>query len=209
MAAAVSDRVLRARTPDDGKSVDLWSLYETEFQPVRRYVLGIVRDESLADDLVQEVFLTAQERLHTLRDPTRAKPWLLRIARNRCLDHLRSPATRRRVESPADLDACTCGCGPVPEELPALRTLEQQEMSQCVQDRLAALSEEHRSILILFDVLGLTHAEIAETLGITMGSAKVRLHRARKAAREVLNQACTVTRDDRDVLVCVPREQPC
>ena len=71
---------------------------------------------------------------------------------------------------------------------------------------LPEYQEEYRTILCLFDVLGLTHAEVAETLEISEGSAKVRLHRARKAAREVLNDACDFSRDERNVLICIPRD---
>ncbi len=63
-------------------------------------------------------------------------------------------------------------------------------------------------MIAMFDMAELSHQEIADVYGISVGAVKVRLHRARKALKEILQQACQFERDERGVLVCVPSPEP-
>jgi RNA polymerase sigma-70 factor (ECF subfamily) len=67
------------------------------------------------------------------------------------------------------------------------------------------LPESQRTVIELFDVLGFAQKEIAEILDITVENVKVRLHRARKNLKVILEKKCAFERDERDVLVCVPK----
>ena len=82
--------------------------------------------------------------------------------------------------------------------------MEQQQMSRCVQDKIHLLPEPLRVVLALADTMDFTHQEIADILHIKVGNAKVRLHRARKALKEILQQECTFEQDERSVMVCLP-----
>ena len=123
-----------------------------------------------ADDLVQDVFLTALGRMHTLREPAAFVQWLAAIARNRA--RMLHRAARRLVALPDDLP------GPAPGG-DGLR----------VEEVLAAihqLSEPYREPLVLRLVEGMSGTEIAERTGLTPGSVRVNLHRGMKQLRERL-----------------------
>ena len=79
-------------------------------------------------------------------------------------------------------------------------------MSACVVDKFQYLPDNMRMALCLFDVEGFTHKEIAEILSIEVSNVKVRVHRARKKMKKILNDNCKFERDRRNVFVCLPSE---
>jgi RNA polymerase sigma-70 factor (ECF subfamily) len=85
------------------------------------------------------------------------------------------------------------------------QTVERDEMSACVQQYLADLPDDYRAVVFLQDMHGLTGPEIAETLGVSLATVKIRLHRARKRLRAALGDGCTFSRNKDGVLVCEPR----
>ncbi len=175
-----------------------WQIYDEHYQPVRRFIAAMLRDDWAAEDLAQETFMRAAARLDTLAHPDKLKSWIFAIARNLCLDHLRRakarlPASGGVAEPPPDLQ----------RNLTQER-LEREEMSRCVQGKIDLLPDNHRDVLLLYDLMEMSHGEAARVLGISVGAAKVRLHRARQALKEVLERECDFERDGRNVLVCLP-----
>ena len=173
---------------------------------VRRHIGAMVRDAALAEELSQDTFLRAFERVHQLRDPEAALAWLYRIATSVTLDRL-----RQRRTSALPLDTVTPGVGEAEQAAerdrpPSLLegALESAEMSACVQRYLAALPDDYRIAILLHDAHGLSNPEIAELLGCSLATAKIRVHRARARLREMLAAACSFEIDDRGVLVCDP-----
>ncbi len=170
------------------------------FRPqVRRHVLAMVRDPAEADELTQDAYARAFARVDQLRDPQAALAWLYRIATTVSLDRL-----RRRRPVTLELDDAAEG---EREQTPSLleSALEQSEMSACVQSYLAALPDDYRIAILLHDAHGLQNAEIAELVGCSLATAKIRIHRARRRLRETLAAACSFEIDDRGVLVCNPQ----
>ena len=157
----------------------------------------MVRDKWVAEDLTQDTFIKVQQNLNGLRDPSKLRPWIFRIARNRCLDYFRKGAIQNENQEIKD-------GGMVSIEPLAQIQMEQQQMSRCVQDKIHLLPEPLRVVLALADTMDFTHQEIADVLHIKVDNAKVRLHRARKALKEILRQECTFEQDERNVMVCLP-----
>ena len=177
----------------------------TEHRPrIERHIRAMTRDAVLAEDLTQETYVRALQRLHQLRDPQAALAWLYRIATSVTLDWLR----RKRPEL-VSLDSAAL----VDHESGSTRrpgslieaALEHEEMSECVQNYLQALSDDYRVAVLLHDVYGMTNPEIAGIAGCTLATAKIRVHRARQRLRATLDEACTFETDDRGILVCNPR----
>ena len=77
-------------------------------------------------------------------------------------------------------------------------------MSACVQDKIRLLPESYQTVLVLFDLMEFSHQEIAEILDTSVENAKVRLHRARKKLKTILEEECRFEVDDRNVLICDP-----
>lgn len=174
------------------------AVYDRYYPRIRGFILAGVRDPWQADDLTQETFLRARRRIGTLQDPGKLKPWLFRIAYNICRDH------HRAARSPAGGLAVLDGDVAIADPRQPEKRLEQEQMSACVQRHIAMLPASYRSVLWLFDVLGFTHEEIAATLGLETGNVKVRLHRARRKLKTILEQRCHFERDERNIFVCVP-----
>jgi RNA polymerase sigma-70 factor (ECF subfamily) len=178
-------------------------------EAIYRYILGIVRERAAAEDLTQETLLRAHSRLASLQDPSRLTTWLYRIATNICRDRFRQAGYRNQPES-LDVQDEERGEAPraaaVADTTPRLdKVMEQKEMSACVQDYLAGLSDSYRSVILLHDAEGLTNPEIAEMLGVSLATVKIRLHRAREKLRAALAQACSFSTDERGVAICEPK----
>jgi RNA polymerase sigma-70 factor (ECF subfamily) len=172
-------------------------IHDQFYQQVRKFILASVRDESAADDLVQEAFMKIHENLDSVRDPGKVSSWVFRIAHNLCQDYFRS---RKKLSCYQQVHERLVDL----QETPAQKKIEQSEMSQCVQNQLNLLPESLRSVLILSDVMEFSRQEIADILGLTVENVKVRLHRARKKFNAILENKCTFELDERNVLVCEP-----
>lgn len=185
------------------------SYLENELEKKRRalsvYVLGIVRDAAIADDLTQETLLRAHRSAQTLREEKRFDSWLYRIATNVCLDYLRQKK-RLREDVPDSRDEAISLSELRDENAPQLNeVMECAEMGECVQHYFDELSSSYKMVILLHDVEGLTNREIAEILDVSIDVAKIRLHRARKQLRKILEDVCHFSTDDRGVLVCEPK----
>lgn len=175
-----------------------------EYRPrVRRHLIAMVRDAEMAEDLTQETYGRALAHLDTLRDPKAGLSWLYRIATNIALDRL-----RRAVPTTVPLDDTMTGevAAAADRERPGIslieEALEHSEMSECVQTYLQALPDDHRVAILLHDVHGLTNPEVADLVGCSLPTAKIRVHRAHARLRATLRGACEFHFDDRGVLVC-------
>jgi RNA polymerase sigma-70 factor (ECF subfamily) len=181
----------------------------THREAIHRYIRGIVRDAAVAEDLTQETLLRAHQKLATLEDPARLASWLYRIATNICYDRFRKAPPRDRIRSldeEAVNDPARGQSSTLNDAGPRLdKVMEQQEMSACVQRYLADLPNSYRAVILLHDEANMTNPEIAEMLGVSLATVKIRVHRARERLRATLRQACSFSSDDRGVLVCEPK----
>jgi len=192
------------------------SVYEAHFRDVRRFVFRFVQDPSAADELADDAFLKAYEAWNGFRGDAPELIWLLRIARNVCLDYVRSPRARTRALTSLDEvreraggeTTALDGLAPVGKEpLPDVEaTARRAEMTECVQQFVLSLPETLRTPLILHDIEGFTNAEIAQILDCSVPAAKMRLHRARERLREMMEKRCDIFHDERNVLSCLPGE---
>jgi len=184
--------------------MEFWNIYDQYYAKVRRFILTLVKDEWVADDLIQETFLKIQNNLKNLKDPSKLSSWIFRIAYNLCQDHFRQSKRSRNEESidqeeMKDFKEALIQKGPDIQ-----KELEQRQMGECVQDQINLLPESMRTVLLLFDIMEFNHQEIADILGSTVKNVKVRLHRARKKLKPILEEKCAFERDERNVLVCLP-----
>lgn len=174
-------------------------LFDRYHDRIRKFVTMTVQDPWAADDLTQETFIRAHRNVNNLRDPDKAASWLFRIAYRLCLDHFRAATATVMKETPI-LGEMIQSCMPDTD-----KKLEQEEMNACIQRQILHLPESHQTVILLYDMFGFSQKEIADILEITVENVKVRLHRARKAMKSILENNCRLEKDERDVLVCEPK----
>ncbi|HUJ15691.1 MAG TPA: sigma-70 family RNA polymerase sigma factor [Thermoanaerobaculia bacterium] len=167
MSARPDAELVRAAQAGDSGSFEV--LYGRYAPVVHAIALGRLPAAD-ADDVTQNVFLTAWKKLDSLRDPAAFAGWLARIARNAAEDH------RRRGRDTLQLDM---------EYAARERQADAAEAAQ-VLAAIRALPEAYRETLALRLVEGMSGAEIAERTGLTEGSVRVNLHRGMQILREVL-----------------------
>lgn len=184
--------------------MEFWEIYDQHYSRVRKFILALVKDEWAADDIIQETFLKVQQNIGSLRDPSRLSPWIFRIAHNLCQDHFRGLKKSRKEESIDQEETGDLKEALIQKGLGIQKEMEQRQMGECVQNQINLLAESLRTVLVLFDMMEFSHQESAEILGITIENVKVRLHRARKKLKTILEEKCAFERDERNVLICTP-----
>jgi RNA polymerase sigma-70 factor, ECF subfamily len=172
-----SDAVLVGRVRE-GDALAFDTLVRRHLRSAYAVALARLGEPADAEDVCQDAFVAALQRIEECRQPDRFGAWLISIVRNRAHDHARA----RAVRSAAPLDDAEFASGaPGPQRL-----AERAELTADLLAALSALPELQREVLMLFDLEGWSHREIAERLGISEGSARVHLHHGRKALRERL-----------------------
>lgn len=137
-----------------------------------------------AADITQDVFLRAWRSIESFRGDSGFSTWLFRITMNICVDHARHRQTQPQtmaLTNDEDEERPIHDTSPTPEE-----HLDNSELGRELAAALDEVSEEHRRIVLLRDVSGMSYTEIAEILEISEGTVKSRLARARIALRKVL-----------------------
>ncbi len=160
--------------------------------------------EHEAEDLAQEVFVRVARGLPAFRGDARLSTWIYRIARNVAVDRLRSrtPAPVA-LPGPADAEAADCGARiPAGPADPVGEGSIRGEMNACIRGLVDALPEKDRAVLLLGEMGELSDREVACALGVTVGTAKIRLHRARARLRAMMERRCELYRDPNDTLAC-------
>jgi RNA polymerase sigma factor (sigma-70 family) len=169
-----------------GDTAAFETLYRRHLPAVRKVLFAKLGRADLVDDAIQDVFLKALQSLGTLRDPDRLAPWLKAIARNVATDRF----TGRRDEAIDDLGADEpASTAPGLDEIGEVR-----ELARLVQGAITQLSARDTEAVMLAGYLDASPAEIAEHLGVSVGAAKVVLHRARRRLRLALKLELLVRR---------------
>lgn len=156
-------------------------LVERHRDVVYRVAARIVGPEE-ASDVSQDAFLRAFHRLHQLADDSSFRSWLLQITHNAAV----STAARLRPE-PVDPAAAAADEGPQRVLTPAV-ALERRERVRRLEAKIRLLRIEHRAVLVLRDVEGLSYEQVGAATETPLGSVKGRLHRARRELIELLRR---------------------
>jgi RNA polymerase sigma-70 factor (ECF subfamily) len=183
-------------------TVDAGVLFESYHDRIYRYVLSLVKNPAEAEDLTQDTFLRAYRHGDSLRDPEAVRGWLYRIATHVCLDRLRQ---RKPLISLDGEEGEARVAPPVSQSPSPLDVSERKETSACVQRCLDFLPDKYRAVILLHEAHSLTAPEIADLLGVTLTTVKIRLHRARHKLQQVMERGCAVSDNNRGVPTCHPK----
>lgn len=160
-----------------------------EFQPkVYHYLTRLVGSRD-AEDLTQYIFIKINQALPTFRSESQLSTWIYQIATNAAIDKMRKTANKQgATETARELNE---------KDIPAEqrpRSAEEQvirrEMNDCIQGYISVLPENYRTVLVLSEMEGMKNAEIATILGLSTGTVKIRLHRAKDRLKGLLLENC-------------------
>jgi RNA polymerase sigma-70 factor (ECF subfamily) len=173
---------------------------------IRRYLERLVGTAE-AEDCQQEVFEKAQRAIRSFRGDSRVLTWLYRVATNVAIDRLRSPGRRADLEGDAAVatPSCVDGAAAASSERSIDSEVDRRRMRECIMRVVEQLPASQRAVILLGELRGLSDREMANALGISLGAAKIRLHRARRVLQASLERACTFERDEANEFTCAPK----
>jgi RNA polymerase sigma-70 factor (ECF subfamily) len=170
--------VERIRSGDQGAFEALYRQHATRLYNLASRMTG---GQAEADDLLQDVFLLAYRKIGSFRGESTLGTWLYRLAMNHCLDVLRNRQTRmgQQTESMDEPDAA-----PVASPVPVLSAVSRIDLERAIE----SLPPACRAAFLPHDVEGFGHTEVGELLGVSEGTSKSQVHKARMRIREHLGR---------------------
>ncbi len=137
-----------------------------------------------AEEVAQEVFLTVYRSLRDFRGESRFSTWLYRVTVNHCKNRVKYLGRRGYFQSDSIEEPVDTGEGElqkqfVDDEPNPYELLARRELSELIEKKIMELDEDHRAVILLRDIEGLSYQEIAQVLGLKEGTVKSRIHRAR------------------------------
>ena len=190
--------------------MDFQEVYDGYKAKIVRFMARMVSEQD-AEDLAQEAFLKVSRALPGFKGESSLSTWIYRIATNTALDRLKAPAYRQasleqsRAAGPDDTDVLELEDNASP---PADQNLIIEQMNECIRGLVAKLPSEYRVVITLSEMEDLTNREIADILGISIDTVKIRLHRARAALKKEFEVGCNFYRDNRNEFSCEPKTTP-
>lgn len=172
----------------EGDETALAPLVKKYQRMVHRLALQITKNHEDANDVMQDTFIKVYQSIHTFRQEAAFETWVYRIAVNKALNYVKK--RERRRESPLTTTDESEFHTDVRQKANAANDpqiqMEQTELRHWVTKAVNSLSLKHRVVVILHELEGLTHPEIASILNCSEGTVRSRLHYARKQLRMLL-----------------------
>jgi RNA polymerase sigma-70 factor, ECF subfamily len=164
-------------------------------QELKGFVYKRVKDRSLTEDIVHDVFLKVQSKIGQLHEQDKLTSWIYQITKNAITDHYRKQS---RTLNTTDLDW--------ENDVPNFNDC----VTRCLQNMMTTLPDKYREALQLADVDNLPQLELAKQLGISYSGAKSRVQRARQMLKEKVDETLIVKLDSYgNVIVCENRSKCC
>lgn len=175
--------LVRAARGGDADAFD--RLVQSHYRSVYNTAYRMLHTPSAASDATQSTFVRVYEALPSFRGDASFGTWLYRITMNVCLDEIRRNKNQPLSLTDEDDDGEPSGERDLPDlsAEPSV-SAEQRELQALVHDAISRLSEDFRTVIVLYDIRGLSYQEISEALEIPLGTVKSRLNRARLALRD-------------------------
>lgn len=167
----------------------IWNKFHV---PLHAFIRRRVRDQALADDLLQEVFLRVHTRIDSLRDDTKLDAWIYQITRNVIADYYRA----HRLPMPLT-DELASSAANEADEQDALAL----QLAPSIREMVNALPAPYREAFLLTELNGMSQVELARQLGISVSGAKSRVQRARAQIKQMLLDCCHFEFDRRGGVV--------
>jgi RNA polymerase sigma factor (sigma-70 family) len=176
------DLVARVRAGDDRAFERLYRRYHRR---IGAYIQGMVHDHARAEDVTQDVFMSALRRMRETDRPIAFKPWIYEIAKNACIDQFRRSRRAEEVSMDAEEGLGSADYGKLITRDPSPEVaVENKQSLDHLCGAFGGLSETHHEILVMRELEGLSYREIGERLGMTRPAVESTLFRARRRLTE-------------------------
>ena len=168
------------------KTEAIWRKFSPQ---LKHFILSRVSDESVSDDILQEVFKKIHLHIETLKDSTKVERWIYQITRNTIIDHFRTQKIEEEI--PQDIS--------ISEKMP--EKIDSKTGFTSIKAIIETLPQPYAQALLLTELEGLTQKELAQRLDISVSGAKSRVQRARKMLQTKLNECCRIEFDSHGTIV--------
>ncbi len=171
--------VAAVREGDDGACGQLYTRYRGR---IGAYVRGMVGDQQRAEDIAQEVFISALRRLRGTDQPIAFKPWIYEIAKNACIDEFRRHQRLREVplgDDAREPSAALYSRAPMPHE-----AVQSKQRLEDLRGAFRSLSDNHHQVIVMRELEGMSYAQIGDRLGMSKPMVESTLFRARRRLSE-------------------------
>lgn len=177
---ASDEALVRAAVAGDSKAFE--KLYQQHYRRVYSICMRMLGNAALAEDLTQDVFLLVYRKIGTFRGDSAFTTWLHRLTVNQVLMYWRKRGVK--LEQTADDDSLASVADTQLQDTRRVSLIDRLALERAIGE----LPPGYRTVFVLHDVEGYQHEEIAEMLGVTMGTSKSQLHKARMRLRELLSR---------------------
>lgn len=184
--------------------MEFQSIYKEYYPKIVRYLSRILDDKDLAEDFTQDVFIRVNDGLSKFEGRSKLSTWIYKIATNLACDYYKSSSYQKRVkqtvrgdfihENNEDKNMWTGNKSELSDQI-----LEKREMNDCIKRYVQYISENYRTVFILSEYEGLKNKEIAEILGLTMDTVKIRLYRARTQLKKKMEEGCRISFEENGI----------
>lgn len=166
------------------------ALMEEHMGIIYNIALRMAANQDDAEDMTQEIMIKIFRSLGSFKGNSKFSTWIYRVAVNTCLDELKKKKNKKHLSLDAEISGDDGESqieikddSPSPEKL-----AEQNELRDMVASAVKLLSDEHRAVIVLRDIRGMSYSEIAEILGCSDGTVKSRISRARAQLKMILEK---------------------
>lgn len=184
------EEMLLIKKAQKGDSDAFEILIEKYFKSIYNIAYRMANNQDDASDMTQEIMIKLFKNLGSFKGNSKFSTWVYRVASNTCLDELKKLNRHNHTSLNAEYDT---GDGEVVFEAEDTsptpdKVAEQRELKQIVASAIAKLNPDHRAVVVLRDIRGLSYEEIARVLNCSEGTVKSRLNRARTSLKEIIKK---------------------
>jgi RNA polymerase sigma-70 factor (ECF subfamily) len=184
--------------------MDFYTVYKENYPKIVRYLTQILNDKDLAEDFTQDVFIRVNESLHKFEGRSKISTWIYKIATNVAYDYFKSAAFQKGTKqtlsgefldkNEQEKNVWTGDKNEISDQV-----LERKEMNSCIKRYVQDIKEIYRTVFVLSEYEGLKNKEIADILGLSIDTVKIRLYRARTQLKKKMDEGCRISFEENGV----------
>ena len=181
--------------------MEFQSIYKEFYPKILRYLTRILNNKDLAEDFTQEVFIRVNDGLDNFEGRSSLSTWIYKIATNIANDYFKSASYQKGEkqtlsgefleENKEDKNVWTGTKNEISDEV-----LEKKEMNSCIKRYVQDISENYRTVFVLSEYEGMKNKEIADILGLSLDTVKIRIYRARTQLKNKMEKGCQISYEE-------------